>query len=252
MLRRRLPALLALALASTLLVVGGAAAHAERATGGYNLSGVWKNPDGPGTTLVLRQTGRVITWQGGPNNHAWIQNFSGVLALPDNTFSGTFWQDEPKRNPQRYHGHMEARIEDSCHFRFTLITQDRQPTLHDGLFTKTPCTLSTPPAKRLQLNLYLHRFVPNTATMAASCPAVNECVVANHAPVRFCNHSEYNHAPFTLVSDNLIRGSRKPYVLLRPGQCFTHRFVNTETSPIVVKVFDALHSNERFLVTVMP
>jgi hypothetical protein len=78
---------------------------------------------------------------GGPNNRAWIQNFSGVIK-PDNTFSGTFWQDEPKRSPQRYHGHMEARIEDSCHFRFTLITQTGQPTLYDGLFTKIPCNFT--------------------------------------------------------------------------------------------------------------
>jgi hypothetical protein len=244
----------AVALASTLLVVASAAAQGERAIGGYNLSGVWTNSDGAGTTLTLRQTGHLITWVGGPNNHAWTQNFSGVLEEENETFSGTFWQDAPGVSPQRYHGEMKAQVDDSCHFTLTSITQAGQPTLRNVLFTKTPCTLTTAPAKRLQLNVFNHRFVPATPKMKASCPAVNECVVANNTPVTFCNRNEFRYAPFTLDSSNLFRrrsGSKPPSVRLRPDQCFTHRFVNKGKAPIVVKIFDEFHPSMRFLVTVM-
>jgi hypothetical protein len=244
----------AVAFASTLLVVGSAAAQGQRAIGGYNLSGVWTNSDGAGSTLTIRQTGHLITWVGGPNNHAWIQNFSGVLEEENETFSGTFRQDAPRVSPQRYHGQMEARVDDSCHFTFTSITQARQPTLHNILFTKTPCTLTTTPSRRLQLDLFNLRFVPATRKMTASCPAVNECVVAKNTPVTFCNHNEFRYAPFTLDGNNLFShrgGGKPPSVLLRPGQCFTHRFVNKGKAPVVIKVFVEVHSQMRFLVTVM-
>jgi hypothetical protein len=242
----------AVAFASILLVVGSAAAQGQRAIGGYNLSGVWTNSDGVGSTLTVRQTGHLITWVGGPNNHAWIQNFSGVLEEENETFSGTFWQDAPGVSPQRYHGQMEAQVDDSCHFTLTSITQTGQPNLHNILFTKTPCTLTTTPAKRLQLDLFNRRFVPATPKMKASCPAVNECVVAKNTPVAFCNRNEFRYAPFTLDSTNLFRrGGGKRSVFLRPGQCFTHRFVNKGKAPIAVKVFDEFHPNMRFLVTVM-
>jgi hypothetical protein len=242
----------AAAFASTLLAVGSAGARDQTAVGGYNLSGVWTNSDGAGSTLTVRQTGHLITWVGGPNNHAWIQNFSGVLEEENETFSGTFWQDAPGVSPQRYHGHMEAQVDDSCHFTFTSITQVGQPTLDNILFTKTPCTLTTTPARRLQLNLFNHRFVPGTPKMKASCPAVNECVVAKNTPVTFCNHNEFRYAPFTLDSRNPFRsGGGKRSVILRPGRCFTHRFVNNGNAPIVIKIFDEFHANMRFLVTVM-
>ena len=103
----------------------------------YDLTGAWTDKAGT-TSLTLKQSGNALTWQGGPNNRAWIQNFSGTLN--GSGFSGTFWQDAPGVSPQRYHGTMTAVVIDSCHFRFTSIVQAGMPTLTGIEFRKSPCT----------------------------------------------------------------------------------------------------------------
>jgi len=127
--RRRSPRRLflgAAAVASLALLLGGAQAAS---TAVYNLTGKWQTP---GTHLTLTQTGRTLTWIGGPDNKAWIQTFKGAIvtdAEGGQGFRGEFWQDEPGHLPPRYHGTMKARIDDSCHFTFLSIVQEGQPTI---------------------------------------------------------------------------------------------------------------------------
>ena len=106
-------------------------------TASYDLTGAWTDKAGT-TSLTLKQSGKTLTWQGGPNNREWIQNFTGTLN--GSGFSGTFRQDAPGVSPQRYHGTMRAVVIDSCHFRFTSIVQAGMPTLTDVEFQKSPCT----------------------------------------------------------------------------------------------------------------
>ena len=103
----------------------------------YDLTGTWADKGGT-TSLTLQQSGNTLTWQGGPNNRAWIQNFSGTVG--GSAFSGTFVQDAPGVTPQRYRGTMTARILDSCHFVFTSIVQAGMPTVSGIEFIKRPCT----------------------------------------------------------------------------------------------------------------
>jgi hypothetical protein len=103
----------------------------------YDLTGAWTDKART-TSLTLKQSGTTLTWRGGPNNRAWIQNFTGTLS--GSGFSGTFRQDAPGVSPQRYHGTMTAVVIDSCHFRFTSIVQAGWPTLKDIEFEKLPCT----------------------------------------------------------------------------------------------------------------
>ena len=124
-------------LALGLLLVGAVSGAGWAATPTYDLTGAWTDKGG-GTSLTLKQAGTTLTWQGGPNDRAWIQNFRGTLA--GSAFSGTFVQDAPDVSPQRYRGTMTARIIDSCHFVFTSIVQAGWPTLRGIEFTKSPCT----------------------------------------------------------------------------------------------------------------
>jgi hypothetical protein len=235
-----------LAVAFLVLSLGGAVASS---TSFYNLAGHWTTP---GTSLTLRQSGRTITWTGGPDNRAWIQTFKGTIG-DDPTwgpiFSGAFRQDTPDHLPPRYHGTMRAQIEDSCHFKFLSIEQAGQPTLSNIRFTKVPCVVATKPLARLELILYKKRFVPLSS--AASCPSPIECVVRNRATVRICNKDDFNHDPFVISSPNQFNAGRGK-ILLRRGQCFAKRFVNTGKEATQVKIYDRIHSQERFIVTVMP
>ena len=236
-----------LVVASLVVSLTGAVASS---TTYYNLAGRWATP---GTSLTLGQRDRTIWWTGGPDNRAWIQTFTGKIGFDPTygpSFSGDFRQDEPGRLPPRYHGTMEAKIDDSCHFTFLSIEQAGQPTLSHITFTKTPCVVTTKGLARLQLNLYKKRFVPNSAS--ASCPSPFECVVRNRATVRICNHDDFNHDPFVLATGNrfgLLPGSK---LLLKRGQCFAKQFVNAGSEAIQVKIYDSIHSQERFIVTVLP
>ena len=108
----------------------------------YDLTGAWTDKAGT-TSLRLQQSGNTLTWQGGPNNRAWIQSFRGTLG--GSSFSGVFVQDAPGVSPQRYHGTMTARVVDSCHFVFTSIVQAGMPTVSGIEFVKSPCTTVPPP-----------------------------------------------------------------------------------------------------------
>lgn len=243
---RRLALAALLAVASLVASLTTAAASS---TSFYNLAGQWTTP---GTSLTLRQSGRTITWTGGPDNRAWIQTFKGTIGNDPTygpSFSGDFRQDEPGRLPPRYQGTMRAKIDDSCHFTFRSIEQADQPTLSGISFTKVPCVVATKPLARLDLILYKKRFVP--LSNAASCPSLFECVVRNRATVRICNKDDFNHDPFVVTSPNQFDAGRGK-ILLKPGQCFAKRFVNTGRVAIQVKIYDRIHSQERFIVTVPP
>jgi hypothetical protein len=120
-----------------LLLLGAVAGAGWAAGPTYDLNGAWTDKAGT-TSLTLQQSGNTLTWQGGPNNRAWIQSFRGTLG--GSTFSGTFVQDAPGVSPQRYHGTMTARVIDSCHFVFTSIVQAGMPTVSGIEFVKNPCT----------------------------------------------------------------------------------------------------------------
>jgi len=213
----------------------------------YNLTGTWTSSDG-GTALALTQSGHTLTWVGGPHSRAWIQHFQGTLS--GTHFSGVFQQDAPNVSPPRYHGTMMATIEDSCHFVFTSIEQTGQPTLSGIGFVKSPCLVTTKPLLQLGLYLYKKRFQAEDRDRA-SCPSVFECVVANGALVTICNHDDFNHRPFILARDNQAGGAYGK-IVLHPHQCFKKRLINKTSAAIQVKIYDELHSQERFVVTVVP
>jgi hypothetical protein len=248
----RRPDRLTIAMAALLIAVGIAAGSSAGAgvSSSYNLAGHWTTP---GTSLTLKQSGRVITWTGRPDNRAWIQTFKGTISddpFYGPTFSGTFQQDEPGRLPPRYSGTMEAKIQDSCSFRFLSIVQAGQPTLTNITFRKVPCVVTTKPLARLNLILYKKRFVPDSS-QTRSCPSPFECVVRNGAVVSICNRDDFNHSPFVLESGNKF-GGPNGQVFLKPGNCYQRRFVNNDKQAIQVKIYDELHSQERFIVTVLP
>ena len=247
--RRHCRLALAALLAVASLVVSLTTADAS-STSVYNLAGQWRTP---GTSLTLRQSGRTITWTGGPDSGAWIQTFKGTISddpFYGPMFSGTFEQDEPGRLPPRYRGTMKAQINDSCSFTFLSIVQAGQPTVKNITFRKVPCVVTTKPLPRLNLILYKKRFVPD-AKQRGSCPSEFECVVRNRATVRICNKDDFNHDPFVITSPNQFDAGRGK-ILLKSGQCFAKRFVNRGRVAIQVKIYDRIHSQERFIVTVVP
>lgn len=130
--RRRLTISVVAHVVAGAIAIGGAGGAAASS---YDLSGYWS--DGAGTSLTLQQSGTSLTWKGGPDSRAWIQEFTGTLE--GSSFSGTFEQDAPGVTPQRYHGRMTADVLDHCHFRFTAIVQAGMPTVTGIVFTKTPC-----------------------------------------------------------------------------------------------------------------
>ncbi len=152
------------ALMIALAIVGGGIEMA--AADSYNLSGKWIDTSAT-TSLLLTQSGNSITWQGGPNNRAWIQNFDGTLT--GSWFSSTFWQDEPGRSPQRYHGTMAAHVVDNCHFIFDSIVQTGQATLSNIEFIKTPCAVTTPqPTKSVKPTRIVWPALPDVLVSLAS------------------------------------------------------------------------------------
>jgi len=248
----RRPDRLTIAMGALLIAVGSAAVSSAGAgvSSLHNLTGHWTTE---GTSLTLKQSGRVITWTGGPDNRAWIQTFKGTISEDryGPIFSGTFQQDEPGRLPPRYSGTMKARIRDSCNFEFLSIVQAGQPTLSDIHFSKAPCVVTTKPLSRLNLILYKKRFVPDSRQRTSSCPSLFECVIRNGAVVSICNRDDFSHSPFALSSGNKFGGPNGS-VFLKAGKCYQRRFVNNGKEAIQVKIYDELHSQERFIVTVLP
>lgn len=211
-----------------------------------NLTGTWTNPVGVGTTIAITQNGSAIRWTGGPNNRAWIQTFEGNLAGA--SFSGDFFQDAPGVTPPRYHGTIDATVLDSCHIKLLRVVQAGQPTVYNVIFTKQACTTRAVGASRLTLNLSQRRFI---LTTNGSCPSTG-CVVADGAIVTFCNSDEVNYSPFTFSAGNRFGPPYKGQKLLHPGKCTQHRFVNPGSTPIEVKIYDAIHSQMRTIITVTP
>lgn len=108
-----------------------------------------------------------------------------------------------------------------------------------------------PPA-RLSLTLFQKRFGVAQATFIASCTGLSSrnifgCTVKNGAVVSICNRDGFNHHPFSLSARNSFK-----VVVLRPGACFERRFVNPTRSPLLAKVYDDIHSQERLVLRVMP
>jgi len=239
----RFRARIGLAAFACLLATVGTGSAASRFA---NLTGTWTNPIGVGTTIAITQSGSTIKWTGGPDNHAWIQTFEGTLVGA--SFSGEFFQDAPGVTPPRYHGTIDATVLDSCHIKLLRVVQAGQATVSNVTFTKQGCTTSAPAATRLTLGLYHRQFVLPTNT---SCPATG-CVVADGAVVTFCNRDEVNYSPFTFSAGNRFGPPYAGQKLLHPGKCTQHRFVNPGSTPIEVKIYDAIHSQMRTIVTVMP
>ncbi|HVC88804.1 MAG TPA: hypothetical protein VNC40_15450 [Gaiellaceae bacterium] len=72
------------------------------------------------------------------------------------------------------------------------------------------------------------------------------------AVISICNRAASNYSPFTFAAGNRFGPPYGGQKLLHPGQCMQHRFVNAGSLPIQVKIFDALRSQMRFIVAVMP
>jgi hypothetical protein len=249
----RRPNRLTVAIAACVVAVGVAVVSSAGAgvSSHYDLTGHWRTR---GTSLTLTQSGRVITWNGGPDNRAWIQTFKGTISNDPTygpSFSGTFWQDEPGHLPPRYHGSMKAQIRDSCEFVFLSIVQAGQPTLSNIYFDKEPCTVTTTPAlSRLNLLLFKKKYVVDSS-QRGTCPSSFECVIREGAVVSICNRDDFRHQPFSLSKGNAFGGPAGKLVL-RTGQCYRRRFVNGKAEAIQVRLYDAIHSQERFVVTVLP
>ena len=63
-----------------------------------------------------------------------------------------------------------------------------------------------------------------------------------------CNQDDFNHGPlFTLNTGNAKKSPQ-----LKRGQCWHVQFHNPTTKPILIKIYDEIHSQQRFLLTVYP
>jgi len=105
--------------------------------------------------------------------------------------------------------------------------------------------------ERLDLNLFKKRYLPS-AKYRPFCLATNECVIASGTLVTICNKDDFNHQPYAFSRGNQFGTKYFGKVILRPGQCFKKRFVNTGAKMVHVKLYDELHSQERFILTVLP
>jgi hypothetical protein len=131
-----------------LLLAGGAGLVGPGASLAYNLTGRWHSPlpaEGGGTTLELMQTGNTVTWQGGPDDRAWLQEFTGSLS--GGVFSGEFSQHAPGQS-QLYRGSLSAQVIGECEFKTLHALQVGQPDAGGATFTKTPC----PPPSQARYN----------------------------------------------------------------------------------------------------
>ena len=54
----------------------------------------------------------------------------------------------------------------------------------------------------------------------------------------------------SLNRDNVF--GLKPPVIIKPGQCFSRRIRNSFQETVRVKLYDPLHSQERFTLVVLP
>lgn len=118
------------------------------AAGGADLSGTWTSPvpsTHGGTTIQVTQTGTTITWTGGPNDKAWVQEYTGTLS--GSTFSGEFQQDAPGVTPQRYHGSISGVVRSPCRLDLTSVEQAGQVTLTDVPFFKAGCEAKPVPVR---------------------------------------------------------------------------------------------------------
>ncbi len=68
--------------------------------------------------------------------------------------------------------------------------------------------------------------------------------------VSICNRDDFNHQPWVLQSGNSFGGQGK--LVLKTGDCYRRAFVNKGKEAIQVKIYDWIHSQERFIVTVLP
>ena len=219
---------------------------------GFDLSGTWTSPEPSergGTSILVRQTVRILEWKGGPRDHAWIQTFKGRLAVTGPRFSGSFRQDAPNVTKPRYGGTITGTVLDSCHLRLLAVVQQGQPTVIAD-FDKSPCTVATKPLRALELVLFKKRYTPLNRSLR-NCPFGAECVVANGALVSICNQDDFNHFPFALETHNRF-GADRGHVQLKHGMCFKKHFVNPGPYALQVKLYDEIHSQERFVVTVLP
>jgi hypothetical protein len=110
------------------------------------------------------------------------------------------------------------------------------------------------PARSLALSLQNHRFVAtrNVASCNGSFGASSlECTVGNRAVLTLCNRDEFRHRPFSLTRFNTFGGPSNP-VVLRPGKCLKRTLVNPTKKPLVVRIYDEIHSQERLTLIVMP
>ena len=113
----------------------------------------------------------------------------------------------------------------------------------------------TTPAGSLAMSLFKHKLHA-AAKNAASCTVLSgastvECTVRNRAAITLCNRDAYPHRPFSLSRFNLFGGPANP-VVLRPGTCLKRTLVNPTKKPLVVRIYDELHSQERLTLIVMP
>ena len=143
------------------------------------------------------------------------------------------------RNPTKQE--ILVKIFDEIHAReqltLTVLPTPNAEGSEDEDLPKAPVE-ETPPGQEGAIELRNKRFVPLEAT------------VKDGDSVMFCNRDPFFHSPFSYSKHNQF-GSPKG-VRLAPGQCFTHIARNPTKQKIAVRIFDEIHSQEKFTLNVLP
>lgn len=133
---------------------------------------------------------------------------------------------------------------------------DNAGSVRIGLATLPPGPArSQKPAVSLSLHLRNHRFHVADKNLPSCSARSGEssltCTTRNGALLTLCNRDEYPHQPFSLTKHNRF-GAASGRLVIAPGKCMKRRLVNPTKQPLVVGIYDAIHSQERLLITVMP
>lgn len=119
-----------------------------------------------------------------------------------------------------------------------VITQTRASgNYNDGYADNLSLTLTVgaapPGRKALTIVSFKNRYKPRTAA------------IADGGLMTICNKNDWSIEPFAF-------GSNRFHVKLKKGSCFSKRMVNPTADALQVKIYDALHSQARMVLTVLP
>ena len=133
---------------------------------------------------------------------------------------------------------------------------DNAGTVRIGLATLPPgLPKSQKPAASLSLSLRDKKFHVADKNLPSCSARSGEsgltCTARNSAVLTLCNRDESNHMPYSLIKPNRFGGPAGRLVIA-PGKCMRQRLVNPTKQPLIVKIYDEIHSQERLLITVLP